>query len=98
MFGQCSWPHLHGNMVSINMNNTFRGISLKEDSTLSRVMRKRSLDQFLAKQSTNASTDLDSEIKKLKRLVKAISKKLNSEVFGDDEKKVISRMRQLCDI
>ena len=70
------------------LNNTPKG----------RVTRKRTLDQFLEKQNLDTSSWIDLETKKLKKLVEAISQKLYSEVFGEDQKKIMTTLRQLCDI
>ena len=70
------------------MNNTPEG----------KVTRKRTLDQFLEKQNLDTSSGIDLETNKLKNLVEAISQKLNSEVFGEDPKKIMTALRQLGDI
>ena len=40
----------------------------------------------MEKQNFDTSSGIDLETKKLKNLVEAISQKLNSEVFGEDQK------------
>ena len=95
---KCSWPYLHGAIEQINTNNSFTGIPLLNNTPEGRVTRKRTLDQFLEKQNLDTSSGIDLETKKLKKLVEAISQKLNSEVFGEDQKKIMTTLRQLCDI
>ena len=93
---KCCWPLLHENINKIVNENSFRGISLYNDNP-GRASRKRTLDQYLTKPNS-VTSDTDLEICKLQKLSETISEKLYSDVYGSDEKNMITTLKLLCDL
>lgn len=94
----CQWPNYHKDIADIN-NGKYRGIPIIDNN---QEARRATITRFLANKNASENNDSENIIKTVEKqliaLLKELSEKLKSNVYDEQDLKVLQKVRFLTDL